>query len=475
MTTDWKDVLLAIQQKVPSTTFNRWFKPLTAERFSQSELHLVADDEFDAVFIEKNFAQLIQLHLKRIVGRDLAIKVTHQPQSTDGPTTGVRIRPDSPTERSQSGGNKQKRSKASLLSEPPLKIKPAEPTPTERILDCGLKLQYSFENFVVGDSNAFANAACRTVFTHPGRIYNPLFIYGSVGLGKTHLLNAVGIELLRNDPSLRVQYTTTENFMNRLIEHLKAGRMEAFRNHYRKNVDALLVDDIQFLSGKESTKQEFFHTFNTLHQAGKQIVITSDRTPQELHDIEDRLRSRFQWGLIADIQAPSLETRLAIIERKAATLRLELESPVALYLAENIRSNIRELEGALLRLHAYAEFNKKKLTLPLAKTLLRQFLHENNRKISVDQIQKIVCNITNVRLTDLKGKSRKRDIARPRQISMYLAKKYTGLSYPQLGKKFGGRDHTTVLAAHRKIEQLITSDQTVTELVRTIEQRLLGL
>ena len=471
MTTDWKDILIAIQQKVPSTTFNRWFKPLTAERFSQSELHLVADDEFDAVFIEKNFAQLIQLHLKRIVGRDLAIKVTHQTRSNAERTARVDIR-----QRSQHHSIETKdRSKTTLLSEPPLRIAPVEPTPTERILECGLKLQYSFENFVVGDSNAFANAACRTVFSHPGRIYNPLFIYGSVGLGKTHLLNAVGIELLRNDPSLRVQYTTTENFMNRLIEHLKCGRMEAFRNHYRNSVDALLVDDIQFLSGKESTKQEFFHTFNTLHQTGKQIVITSDRIPQELNDIEDRLRSRFQWGLIADIQPPSLETRLAIIEQKTATLRLDLDSSVALYLAENIRSNIRELEGALLRLHAYAEFNNKKLTLPLTKSLLKQLLHENNRKITVDQIQKVVCHFSNIRLTDLKGKSRKRDIARPRQISMFLAKKYTGLSYPQLGLKFGGRDHTTVLAACRKIDQLITSDHTIADLVKNIERRLLGL
>ena len=471
MAADWKDVLLAIQKKVPSTTFNRWFKPLTAEKLTSSELCLIADDEFDAIFVEKNFAKLIQLHLRRLVGRDLAVKVTHQ-SAADVPfqrhTTNPRL--SSSLELAE-----KQRSRSTLLTEPPLDIRPVEPAPTERILESGLKLQYSFDNFVVGDSNAFANAACRTVFNHPGRIYNPLFLYGSVGLGKTHLLNAVGIELLRNDPTLRVQYTTTENFMNRLIEHLKTGQMERFRDHYRKNVDALLIDDIQFLSGKESTKQEFFHTFNSLHQIGKQIVITSDRLPQELNDVEDRLRSRFQWGLIADIQAPSLETRLAIIERKTATLQLELDSSVSLYLAENIRSNIRELEGALLRLHAYAEFNRKKLTLALAKNLLQKFFHEKNRKITAEQIQKIVCNHCNIRLADLKGKSRKRNISRPRQMSMFLAKKYTGLSYPQLGEKFGGRDHTTVLAACRKITELITSDPVTADTVNSLEQRLLGL
>lgn len=463
MIAHWTDVLAAIQTKVPATTFNRWFRPLTPQKFTTSELCLLADDEFDAVFIERNFAQLIRLHISRIVGEDIELKIVHEPLAkTECP--GITV-PDSIPKLRQNG--------RSILTDPPLTIQPAEPTPTERILASGLKLQYTFDSFVVGDSNEFAHAACRTVFNHPGCIYNPLFLYGAVGLGKTHLLNAVGIELLRADPKLNVHYTTTENFMNRLIEHLKAGEMKAFRAYYRDEVDVLLVDDIQFLAGKESTKQEFFHTFNTLHQAGKQIVITSDRTPQDLRDIESRLRSRFQWGLIADIQAPALETRLAIIERKAQALNLELTSDVALFLAEHIRDNVREIEGALLRLHAYSDFNNKRLTKELAKSLLQQLLKGDNRRVSVEHIQKVVSSYFQIRVADMKGKERKRAFSKPRQLAMYLAKRLTGLSYPQLGEKFGGRDHTTVLAACRKVTDLVDSDQTVGSAVAHLEKEIL--
>lgn len=462
MTVLWEDVLLAIQNRVPQTTYNRWFKPLTAQRLGEGELCLLAEDEFDAVFIERNFRELIRRHLSRLAGRDFQVSVTHRTGEAQ-PAGATPERPPATPSLETRG----------VLLRDPSPIQPAAPTPAEAILRCGLKLQYSFDSFVVGSSNEFAHAAARAVYSHPGQVYNPLFIFGHVGLGKTHLLNAVGIELLRSDPTRRVHYTTAETFMNRLIEHLQRKDMASFRAYYRDEVDALLIDDIQFLSGKEATQLEFFHTFNALHQAGKQIVITSDRYPHEISDLEERLRSRFQWGLIADIQAPTLETRLAILQRKAASLELELGDDVALLLANNIQRNVRELEGALLRLHAFVRFNQRPLTTDLAQQLLKQFFDDASRKLTVESIQREVCNYTHVGIADLKGRSRKRTLARARQIAMYLCKKLTGLSYPHLGEKFGGRDHTTVLAAHRRIKELMRTDPAVRDTVQHLESKLL--
>jgi chromosomal replication initiator protein len=463
MTATWDDILTAIESKVPAATFNRWFRSLSADQSDSNELRLVADDEFDALFIEKNFAELIRLHLERIVGDDVKLRIVHEsrkaPASTQSLLGSIPTPPDGQSNPTASPGAPSLAERSGL-------------TMTERILESGLKLQYSFSEFVVGPSNEFAYAATSAVVDSPGRAYNPLFLYGNVGLGKTHLLNAIGIEMLRRDPHCRVVYMTSEAFMNALIDSLKTRHMSAFRDRFRSQVDVLLIDDIQFIAGKEATQQEFFHTFNALHQAGAQIVITSDQYPHEIPDLEERLRSRFQWGLVADIQAPGTETRVAILRQKAENIGLVLRDDVALYLAQNIRSNVRELEGALLRLHAFAGFNRQLINLDLAKTLLRQFLQESNRELNVDTIQKAVCSYYNVKLTQMKGKNRQRVISLPRQVAMYLSKRYTNSSYPVLGEKFGGRDHTTVLAACRKITEHLETDKTLLAAVQHLEKQL---
>lgn len=461
MPATWKEVLTEIEQKVPEPTFNRWFRPLCAKQKNDGVLCLIADDEFDALFIEKNFAELIRLHLKRIMGPNIDLNITH------GSSSEV-----------QSGPEDVHRSpKPPVLPARPVRrseLKPVTviPTFTERIINAGLRLQFSFDQFVVGASNDFAHAASRAIVEKPGQIYNPLFLYGSVGLGKTHLANAIGIELARQDPNRRVHYTTGEAFMNEVIEHIRSNDMATLRNYYRHTIDTLVIDDIQFIAGKEATQNEFFHTFNALHQAGYQVVITSDQYPHEIAKLEERLRSRFQWGLIVDIQPPNIETRIAILKTKAANLDFDLQDDIALYLAKNIRTNIRELEGALLRLHAFSAFNKQPLSLEVAQTLLGRFLQDNHPAMSVEMIQKLTCSYFNVKLSDLKGKGRSRAISRPRQIAMYLAKKYTRLSYPQLGSRFGGRDHTTVLSACRKIASAIDHDATITPAIQNLERQL---
>jgi len=501
MTATWEQVLTAIEQRVPEGTFDRWFRPLSAKEDADGSFSLLADDEFDAVFLEKNFSELIRLHLEQITGYRVELHITHTPDAGRG-NNGALVRSDEsqaapppprPARANQptaprTNGVVQSSTKLDppAPADPPREqgpdfdaftsatptISPVAPTVTERILEAGLKLQYSFEQFVVGGSNEFAHAAALAVHEKPGRVYNPLFLYGSVGLGKTHLLNAVGIELLRTNPACRVRYMTSEAFMNEMIEDMRSKNMGAFRSRFRDGLDALLIDDIQFIAGKDSTQREFFHTFNALHQAGAQIVITSDRYPHEIPDLEERLQSRFQWGLIADIQVPGVETRLAILKQKAANINLELPDDAALFLAENIRSNVRELEGALLRLHAFGEFNNRAVTLGLVKNLLRRFIQENNRQITVEAVQKAVCAYYNIKLSDLKGKSRQRAISRPRQIAMHLAKKLTGQSYPQLGEKFGGRDHTTILSGCRKIKGMVETDKTIASAVQHLEKGL---
>lgn len=461
MPATWKQVLTEIEQKVPEPTFNRWFRPLCAKQKNDGVLYLIADDEFDALFIEKNFAELIRLHLERIMGPNIDLNITHESPSD------VQNRQEEPQQ-------------APEKPLPPIRpVRRSEPEPlrvaqtfTERILRAGLRLQFSFDQFVVGASNEFAHAASRAIVEKPGKIYNPLFLYGSVGLGKTHLANAVGMELTRLDLNRRVHYTNGEAFTNEVIEHIRANDMTTFRNFYRHTIDTLVIDDIQFIAGKEATQNEFFHTFNALHQAGYQIVITSDQYPHEIDKLEERLRSRFQWGLIVDIQPPNIETRIAILKTKAANLDFDLPDDIALYLAKNIRTNIRELEGALLRLHAFTAFNKQPLSLEVAQTLLGRFLQDSHPTISVEMIQKLTCSYFNVKLSDMKGTGRSRAISRPRQIAMYLAKKYTRLSYPQLGSRFGGRDHTTVLSACRKIASAIDHDITITPAVQHLERQL---
>jgi chromosomal replication initiator protein len=313
--------------------------------------------------------------------------------------------------------------------------------------------RYTFDTFVVGSSNQFAHAACRAVAETPSRSYNPLFIHGGVGLGKTHLMHAIGHYVLQHHPGLALTYISSERFMNEMINAVRFDGILEFRSRYR-SVDVLLVDDIQFVSGKEGTQNEFFHTFNALHDAQKQIVISSDRPPNEIPALEERLRSRFEWGLIADIQPPDLETRVAILKKKAEAEFVPLSDDVALYMASRIKSNIRELEGSLIRLIAYSSLTKSQLTIELAQQVLKSSEDHDEKAISIEQIQKFVAEYFHLKLTELKSRNNSKSIALPRQVAMYLCKALTHASLPEIGRSFGGKHHSTVIHSINKVEEM---------------------
>lgn len=330
---------------------------------------------------------------------------------------------------------------------------------------------YTFENLVRGDSNQFAVATCLSAAENPGKAYNPLFIYGSTGLGKTHLLHAVGNLVLRGNPHAVVTYISSERFMNEMIYCLRFNKMWDFRQKYR-NCDVFLVDDIQFISGKKATQEEFFHTFNTLYAAKKQIVITSDLFPKDIPDIEDRLRNRFQWGLIADIQPPSIEHRIAILLSKAEKLGINLNESVAEYIAKHAKRNVRELEGALHRINAFAALQGEPITMDLAIRTFKDVLGEPPKRLTIETVQKTVAEHFKLRVADLKSKRRQRAFAHPRQIAMYLARKLTNASFPEIGDKFGGKDHTTVMHNVRKIDDTLDKDLDLKAHVEALERQL---
>lgn len=335
-----------------------------------------------------------------------------------------------------------------------------------------LNPRYAFDNFVVGPSNQFAHAACQAVAAAPAQNYNPLFLYGGVGLGKTHLLNAIGLEIRRKNPQMRITYISSEQFINKLVHSIRFDRMTQFREMFRDSSDLLLIDDIQFIAGKERTQEEFFHTFDRLYNSQKQIVISSDSSPNDIPGLEERLRSRFQWGLIADIQIPDLETRVAIINKKAAAAGINLADDVAIFLASSIKSNIRELEGSLIRLSAFASLLGQPISIELAKEVLRTVLGDSGQNLSIDQIQKTVADFFQIRLSDLLGKRRTRSLAFPRQIAMYLCRKHIDVSFPEIGQKFGGKDHSTVVHACSKISTCIQQDASLQRQIRQLEERL---
>ena len=334
-----------------------------------------------------------------------------------------------------------------------------------------LNPKYTFDDFVSGSGNQFAHAAARAVAERPSKAYNPLFLYGGVGMGKTHLMQAIGHEIKKRQPEKSICYVSSERFTNDMINALRYSKMTAFRDKYR-TMDVLLIDDIQFLVNKERTQEEFFHTFNALHECMRQIVIASDRPPKELAEIEDRLRSRFEWGLIADIQPPDLETKVAILQKKAETDQVVLPTDVALFIASNIRSNVRELEGALIRLTAYASLAGRELNLQTAQEVLKNLMESNIRKISIESIQKAVSEQFALRLAEIKAKNNSRAIVYPRQIAMYLAKHLTDASLPEIGRQFGGKHHTTVLHSVEKIETLRKTDKDLNRMLNKLTESL---
>ncbi len=336
-----------------------------------------------------------------------------------------------------------------------------------------LNPRYTFDAFVIGSGNQFAHAACQAVAERPSKAYNPLFLYGGVGMGKTHLMQAIGHEVRRRQPQAAICYVSSEKFTNEMINSLRYDKMTSFRDKFR-NVDVLLIDDIQFLAQKERTQEEFFHTFNALHESMKQIVIASDRPPKELAEVEDRLRSRFEWGLIADIQPPDLETKVAILQKKSEQEKVTLPTDVALYIASNIRSNVRELEGALIRLVAHSSLIGAEITLAYTQQVLKNFIDSQARKVTIESIQKAVAEQFGLRLVEIKAKNNSRSIVYPRQIAMYLAKHMTEASLPEIGRQFGGKHHTTVLHSVEKIDTVRKTDKDLNRLLNKMTEQLGG-
>jgi chromosomal replication initiator protein len=343
---------------------------------------------------------------------------------------------------------------AQAVSAPPVsRPDDIDETDADPASPAGLNPRYTFDTFIVGPSNQFAHAACRAVAEAPSRSYNPLFIYGGVGLGKTHLMHAVGQYVMRHDEGLKLTYISSERFMNEMINAVRYDRILDFRERYR-SVDILLVDDIQFVSGKEGTQTEFFHTFNALYDAQKQIVLSSDRPPHEIPALEERLRSRFEWGLIADIQSPELETKIAILKRKAEAEAVPLPDNVAMYIAGRIKSNIRELEGSLIRLIAYASLTGRDISLQLTQEVLKNVIDQDEKAVTIESIQKFVSDYYQLKIGELKSKNNSKSVALPRQIAMYLCKNLTHASLPEIGRSFGGKHHSTVIHSIKKVEDL---------------------
>src|SRR6056297_1250271 len=330
---------------------------------------------------------------------------------------------------------------------------------------------YTFDTFVSGTSNQFAHAAAMAVAKNPATTYNPLFIYGGVGLGKTHIIHSIGNEIIKNNNNLTITYYSSEKFTNELINSLRHAKMNEFRNKFR-SIDVLLVDDIQFIAGKKSTQEEFFHTFNALYESHKQIVITSDKYPKEIPDLEERLRSRFEWGLIADIQAPDTETKNAILKMKADQNNIDIPDEVINFLANSVTSNVRELEGYLIRIGAYGSLTSTKIDLDMAKNVLKDILTENNSEITIEKIQKIVADHFQIKITELKSHKRLKNLVFPRQVSMYICRKMTDMSYPEIGVKYGGKDHSTIIHAIKKIEEKMKKDIYTRNLVENLMDKI---
>ncbi len=435
----WKDVLKVIKVELTEVSYNTWLKTIIPISMSNRNIVLAAPNEFTKGILEGRYLNLIKNAIKEVTKEDFSIQFIIPGEE---PTTNINLTKVNVAEVHDNGQRSQ------------------------------LNPKYTFDTFVIGNSNRFAHAASLAVAESPAQAYNPLFIYGGVGLGKTHLMHAIAHYILSQNPNSKVVYVSSEKFTNELINSIREYRNEEFRNKYR-NIDVLLVDDIQFIAGKEGTQEEFFHTFNALRENNKQIIISSDRPPKEIPTLEDRLRSRFEWGLITDIQAPDLETRIAILRKKANIESIQVPDDVMLYIASNIKSNIRELEGALIRVVAYSSLTNRNVTEDLAQEALKDILSNSKPvEITVDLIKEVVSKSFKIKLEDFQSKRRTRAIAFPRQIAMYLTRELTDLSLPKIGDEFGGRDHTTVIHACDKINTDMNESE---DLKRKIEDIIASL
>jgi chromosomal replication initiator protein len=446
----WLQILGALEKKISRHSYDTWLKPTRFSHANGTVLFVrVPTPEFH--HIEDKFGDLIQEAMDTCVPEFQEVKFVTAEED-----------PAAPPVRSDGGFA-------------PVSVAPSPATARQQRFDwdsaAQLNSRYTFDAFVIGAGNQFAHAAAQAVAERPSKAYNPLFLYGGVGMGKTHLMQAIGHEVKRHQPQAAICYLSSEKFTNEMINSLRYDRMTTFRDKFR-NVDVLLIDDIQFLAQKERTQEEFFHTFNALHESMKQIVIASDRPPKELPEIEDRLRSRFEWGLTADIQPPDLETKVAILQKKAESEQVTLATDLALYIASNVRTNVRELEGALIRLIAYCSLTGAEVSLITAQQVLKNFIDSQARKITIDAIQKAVAEQFGLRVLEIKAKSNSRAIVFPRQVAMYLAKQMTEASLPEIGRQFGGKHHTTVMHSISKIDEQRQSDKDLHRLLNKLTETL---
>ena len=435
----WEQTLNVLKNEMSEVSFNTWMKSCNPISISEDTIKISVPNSFTRDILNNRYKDLVANSIQGIYSKLYKLEFLIS------------------SEVALEEKNKAIKIKGSPLNEE---------------ISNTLNPKYTFDSFVIGNSNRFAHAASLAVAEAPAKAYNPLFIYGGVGLGKTHLMHAIGHYILENNPNAKVEYVSSEKFTNELINAIKHDKNEEFRNKYR-HVDVLLIDDIQFIAGKEGTQEEFFHTFNALHDANKQIILSSDRPPKEIPTLEDRLRSRFEWGLIADIQVPDFETRMAILKKKADLERLNVPNEVMVYVATKIKSNIRELEGALIRIVAYSSLTNREVSVDLASEALKDIISKKQGKsITIESIQDIVSSYFNLRVEDFKSQRRTRNVAYPRQIAMYLSRKLTDMSLPKIGEEFGGRDHTTVIHAYEKISENLKTDEGLQSTVDDITKKL---
>jgi chromosomal replication initiator protein len=421
----WLRVREALREKIGSQNFETWFEPASFAGVRDGTALLQLPNKFFVDWISEHYQSALLESFRSACGEAVS-RVTLRAN----PTRQGELFPEARA----------------------VAVDPADAPPRRALRLGDLAPEYTFANFVVGASNKFAHAAAEAVGNRPGEHYNPLFIYGGVGLGKTHLMNAIGHRILERDPQARVGYLSAEAFMNELITAIKRQRTDDFKNRFRR-LDVLIIDDVQFLAGREGTQEEFFHTFNALHGSRRQIVLSADKFPKEIPRLEDRLRNRFEWGLITDIQPPDLETRVAILFKKAEAKGLRVPHDVALFLASHFESNIRELEGSLTRLGAFASLSQRPITLEFAREVLKDLVRDRSPRVTIELVQRVISEQYGVRVADLKSQRRTRNLALTRQLAMYLSRKLTGASLPHIGEKFGNRDHSTVLHAVQVIER----------------------
>jgi chromosomal replication initiator protein len=444
----WEECLKKLRVQINEHSFVTWLSPVLCEKISDFEIILSVPSNFFATWIKDNYLQIISSSLLELTGKDFKIEFTNRgescPETISSEKKNTHLEDIPPITNNRDFARKR-----------------------------NLNPRYTFDSFVVGSCNQFAHAAARSVSENLGGSYNPLFIYGSVGLGKTHLMSAIGYSAVVRDRNKNIAFVTSEEFTNEMINAIRFDRMVDFRNKYRK-LDLLMIDDIQFIAGKERTQEEFFHTFNSLYETSKQIVITSDRFPNEISEMEHRLRSRFSWGLIADMGVPDLETKVAILKRKAFEDSFDLPDEVAYFLAQQVESNVRELVGYLIRVIAMSSLQGIPISIDLAKIALREILHRNTKSVTIEDIISHVSRAFNVKVTDLKSKKKHKLYSLPRQVGMYLARSLTDLSYPEIGAAFGGKDHSTVIYGSKKIEKRLETDNSLKTMLEALRKDIRG-